>query len=86
MKSKLLLIFVAAAAFTYAYAGQSEEEMKPYPEAEDGFVRMVFHLWVAKTSSAARLLAFHGSVKAGVDGGLGPYCGVECRLRAEEST
>jgi hypothetical protein len=45
-----------------------------------------FTLWVAKTSSAARLLAFHGSVKAGVDGGLGPYCGVECRLRAEEST
>jgi hypothetical protein len=46
----------------------------------------VLSLWVAKTSSAARLLAFHGSVKAGVDGGLGPYCGVECRLRAEEST
>ena len=25
-------------------------------------------LWVAKTPSAARLLAFHGSVKAGIDG------------------
>ena len=44
MKSKLLLIFVAAATFTHAYAGQSQEEMKPYPEAEEGFVRMVFHL------------------------------------------
>jgi hypothetical protein len=28
-------------------------------------------LWVAKTPSAARLLAFHGSVRAGVDVGLG---------------
>lgn len=31
-------------------------------------------------------MAFHGSVRAGVDGGLGTYRGVEHRFRTEEST
>ena len=44
MNSRILLCFVLPAAAINVSAGAQDDEMKPYPAAEPGFVRMVFEV------------------------------------------
>ena len=44
MKSKHLFSALVAVTLGNAVAGQDQDPLQPYPEAEEGFIRTVFHL------------------------------------------